>query len=96
MKEKVVRRTNRNENKVLTDICSMLHIKRGKISIKFRGGNCIATKLRGVDAEELSMFLLGLFKEAYDVTNKNKVFTSAVKSILTEYLEDIDRDSESA
>ena len=96
MKEKVVRRTNRKENKVLTDICGMLHIKRGKISIKFRGGNCIATKLRGVDAEELSMFLLGLFKEAYDVTNKNKLFTSAVKSILTEYLEDIDRDSESA
>lgn len=96
MKEKVVRRTNRKENKVLTDICEMLYFKRGKITIKFRGGHCIATKLRGVDAEELSMFLLGLFKEAYDVTNKNKVFTSAVKSILTEYIEDIDRDSESA
>ena len=96
MREKVVRRTNRKENKVLTDICEMLHIKRAKLTIKFRGGNCIATKLRGVDAEELSMFLLGLFKEAYDVTNKNKVFTSAVKSILTEYIEDIDRDSESA
>lgn len=96
MAEKIIRRTNRKENKILTDICEMLHIKGSKLTIKYRGGNHIATKLKGVDAEELSMFLLGLFKEAYDVTNKNKVFTSAVKSILTDYIEDIDRDSESA
>ena len=96
MGEKIVRKANRKTNKVLTDICEMLHIKGSKFTIKYRGGNYISTKLRGVDAEELSMFLLGLFKEAYDVTNKNKVFTSAVKDILTEYIEDIDRDSESA
>lgn len=96
MAEKIIRRTNRKTNAVLTDICEMLHIKGSKLTIKYRGGNHVATKLKGVDAEELSMFLLGLFKEAYDVTNKNKVFTSAIKSILTDYIEDIDRDSESA
>ena len=96
MAEKIIRRTDKKQNRILTDVCEMLHLKRAKLSIKYRGRNYISTKLRGVDAEELSMFLLGLFKEAYDVTNKNKVFTAAVRDILAGYLKDIDRDSKSA
>lgn len=96
MAEKMIRRTDKKTNRVLTDICEMLHFKHAKLTIKYRGRNYISTKLRGVDPEELSMFLLGLFKEAYDVTNKNKVFTAAVRDILAGYLKDIDRDSKSA
>jgi hypothetical protein len=61
-----------------------------KLSIKYKGGEQILTKLRKCDYEEFSMFLLGMFKEAYESTDKGVIYTKAVKEILTNYLKDME------
>lgn len=85
-----IKRTDNEKNHVLTSIMQGFYIRGTKLCIKYTGKQHISTKLRKCDYEEFSMFLLGLFKEAYESTNKGEIYTKAVKEILTNYLKDIE------
>ncbi len=85
-----IKRTDDSKNYVLGNIMRGFYTRGAKLSIKYRGGQKILTKLRKCDYEEFSMFLLGMFKEAYEYTDKGEIYTKAVKEILTNYLKDME------
>lgn len=84
-----IKRTDCKSNYVLGNIISGFFVRNSKVTIKYKGGNKILTKLRKCDQEEFSMFLLGMFKEAYETTDKGVIYKKAVKEILENYLKDI-------
>ena len=85
-----IKRTNNDKNYVLANIMKGFYMRGAKLNIKYNGGKHISTKLRKCDYEEFSMFLLGMFKEAYEATDKSEVYNKAIKEVLTNYLKDIE------
>ena len=85
---KEVERTNYDKNFVMTRVIQGLKLSEGRIKIAYTGKNFIKVKLRHCDYETLCMFALGLFKEGYMKTDKNKLFNDAVKEVLEKYLKD--------
>lgn len=85
---KEVERTNYNKNFVMTRVVQGLNLTGGKINVAYTGKNFVKVKLHHCDYETLCMFALGLFKEGYMKTDKNKIFNNAVKEVLEKYLKD--------
>lgn len=85
-----IKRTNDNKNYILTNIMRGFYTRGTKLSVQYKRGQHISIKLKRCDYEEFSMFLLGLFKEAYESTDKGEIYTKAIKEILTNYLKDIE------
>lgn len=85
-----VKRTNDTKNYVLTNVMRGFYARGTKVTVQYKGGQHITTKLKKCDYEEFSMFLLGLFKEAYESTDKGEIYNKAIEEILTNYLKDVE------
>ena len=85
-----IKRTNSEKNYVLTNIVKELRTRDAKINIKYNSKDHVGVKLRECDYEDFSIFLLGMFKEAYEASDKSKMFKLAIKEILSGYLEDVE------
>jgi hypothetical protein len=83
-----IKRTNGKDNPILARIIMGMNMRGSKIKIFFNRKNAIGIKAHKMDCQEIAMFLLGVFKEVYNNSEKDKVFVDAVKEILTEYLKE--------
>lgn len=87
---KEIQHTNYDKNFVMTRVVQGLELTGSKIEVAYTGKNFVRIKLHRCDYETLCMFALGLFKEGYLKTNKNKLFNDAVKEVLEKYLKDVE------
>ncbi len=83
---------NKNNNIYLGTLLPQLYDRGSKVKIKFpcRGRLEITTKR--CDPEELSFMLIGLLKETYNSTDKNKVFLDAMKEACKSFIIAIEED----
>ena len=77
-----MKRTNHKENPIFAKIMQGMYHRGSKLKVAYTGGNCVKTKLKKCDFQELSFFLLGLFLEIYRTADKDKVYKSAVSEVL--------------
>lgn len=85
-----IKRTGHKTNHILHAIIAGFYTRGSKVTIKYTGKDRILTKLRKCDYEEFSFFLLGLFKEAYECTDKSEIYTKAVTETLRNYLKEVE------
>lgn len=78
----IKKHTNQEKNKILPRILRGMKDRGSKVKVYYTGGNCVKTKLRKCDFEELSVFLLGTFLEVYNATDKNKLYKDAILEVL--------------
>lgn len=87
---KEIEHTNYDKNFVMTRVVQGLNLTGGRINVAYTGKNFVKIKLHHCDYETMAMFALGVFKESYMKTDKNKLFKAAVKEVLEKYLKDIE------
>lgn len=84
----------KSNNYILDKLLTELNKSKSKIRISYKGGKAIEIKGKRVDAEEMTLFCIGLIKELYANTNKNIIFNKAVLEALNNLSKEFKNDIE--
>ena len=87
-----VTHVNKENNIYLGMLLPQLYERGSKVKIKFPSRGRLEINTKRCDPEELSFMLLGLLKETYNSTNKNKVYLEAVKEAFKSFIIAVEED----